>query len=490
MARKRNSLARRGKPSTSFQRQKIFPLKSGKKFKQTRKLRKKACKTVSDASFSMSYLTDSLVSTPIPNTKKSFKPSKIVDKATSSASDSVIVAGNVETADTSMEREASVCQDLSYKFRNDHIVDKVKPCDKASSDTVVGNKPLETIVIEDDDEEEEKTLTPIEVGENMLNLLEPTTSQKINIEEKDKEPNEIREKTINLNDTSAEDSDDIIILDETNFPSLPSPSVAPLTSANVQQITTRYPSKAPDYIPLFSNLGKAGSSKFVKRVQMKKRITKRIQPIAVSNKVKGTLRGTVSRATAGPSSAARDPGSSVVVASGPTMISGGEAASQASGDLRPIVIDGSNVAYAHGGGPDKIFSVKGIELVIDFFEKRGHKKIIAFVPQFRTKMNHSSDPRRLESLNEKGRVIFTPSRDVDGVHINSYDDTFILDYAAQHGGVVVTRDNYRDLINKKKEWREVIEKRILMHTFIGDDLMWPHDPLGREGPNLDQFLRF
>ena len=148
------------------------------------------------------------------------------------------------------------------------------------------------------------------------------------------------------------------------------------------------------------------------------------------------------------------------------------------------------MAYAHGGGAEKIFSVKGIELVIDFFEKRGHKKIIAFVPQFRTKMNHSSDPRRLESLNEKGRVIFTPSRDVDGVHINSYDDTFILDYAAQHGGVVVTRDNYRDLIDKKKEWREVIEKRILMHTFIGDDLMWPHDPLGRDGPNLDQFLRF
>ena len=85
---------------------------------------------------------------------------------------------------------------------------------------------------------------------------------------------------------------------------------------------------------------------------------------------------------------------------------------------------------------------------------------------------------------------FTPSRTVDGAHINSYDDTFILDYAAQHGAIVVTRDQYRDLINEKPEWREVIEKRILMQTFIGDDLMFPHDPLGRGGPNLDTFLRF
>ena len=37
---------------------------------------------------------------------------------------------------------------------------------------------------------------------------------------------------------------------------------------------------------------------------------------------------------------------------------------------------------------------------------------------------------------------------------------------------MVTRDKYRDLINQKPEWREVIKKRTLMKTFVGDDLMF------------------
>ena len=50
---------------------------------------------------------------------------------------------------------------------------------------------------------------------------------------------------------------------------------------------------------------------------------------------------------------------------------------------------------------------------------------------------------------------------------------------------------FRDLVNKKSEWTKVVAERILMPTFIGkNDLMWPHDPMGRHGPNLDQFLCF
>ena len=61
---------------------------------------------------------------------------------------------------------------------------------------------------------------------------------------------------------------------------------------------------------------------------------------------------------------------------------------------------------------------------------------------------------------------------------------------AKYGGVVITRDNFRDLVNKKSEWTKVVAERILMPTFIGENyLMWPHDPMGRHGPNLDQFLQ-
>ena len=57
--------------------------------------------------------------------------------------------------------------------------------------------------------------------------------------------------------------------------------------------------------------------------------------------------------------------------------------------------------------------------------------------------------------------------------------------------VLMSLSNPRDLTGKKAEWDEVIRARILMPTFVGsEDLMWPHDPLGRGGPTLDTFLAF
>ena len=38
------------------------------------------------------------------------------------------------------------------------------------------------------------------------------------------------------------------------------------------------------------------------------------------------------------------------------------------------MIDGSNVAMSHGN--NKVFSVKGIEIVVRYFEGRGHHKIV------------------------------------------------------------------------------------------------------------------
>ena len=130
-------------------------------------------------------------------------------------------------------------------------------------------------------------------------------------------------------------------------------------------------------------------------------------------------------------------------------------------------------------------------MVVDFFVKRGHDKIVAFIPQFRQKAGQVKDKQILVKLEKDGHVVFTPSREVGNKRITSYDDTFILDYAAKYDGVVITRDNYRDLVNKKSEWRKVVAERILMPTFLGEkDLMFPDDPMGRRGPNLDQFLSF
>ena len=54
----------------------------------------------------------------------------------------------------------------------------------------------------------------------------------------------------------------------------------------------------------------------------------------------------------------------------------------------------------------------------------------------------------------------------------------------------LTKDKFRDHANLKTEWDEVIRDRILMPTFVGDVVMWPEYPLGRNGPRLEEFLRF
>ena len=159
--------------------------------------------------------------------------------------------------------------------------------------------------------------------------------------------------------------------------------------------------------------------------------------------------------------------------------------------LRPIVIDGSNVAMLHG--LNKVFSTKGVQIVVDYFRQRGHTDIVAFVPEFRKRARLLSQPAIFERLESEGVLVYTPSRQVDGRRITPYDDNYILDRAAKTGGIVVTRDNFRDLKAEAQcnlERQEVIKKRILMPTFVKDDLMFSDDPMGRDGPSLERLLRF
>nr|XP_034826396.1 probable ribonuclease ZC3H12D [Maniola hyperantus] len=188
--------------------------------------------------------------------------------------------------------------------------------------------------------------------------------------------------------------------------------------------------------------------------------------------------------------------------------------------LRMVVIDGSNVAMQHSRG--RVFSVKGLKICIDYFVQRGHV-VRAFVPQFRCKAGKSTDGKLLSQLERQGLVVFTPSREIQGRLINSYDDrsvtTFILysvlretrvftplreiqgrlitsyddryivQCAAEFDSVIVSGDNYRDLLLENPRWRHVIENRLLQFTWVGDMIMFPRDPLGRSGPTLEQFLR-
>ncbi|XP_012294706.2 endoribonuclease ZC3H12A [Aotus nancymaae] len=160
-------------------------------------------------------------------------------------------------------------------------------------------------------------------------------------------------------------------------------------------------------------------------------------------------------------------------------------------DLRPVVIDGSNVAMSHGN--KEVFSCRGILLAVNWFLERGHTDITVFVPSWRKEQPRPDvpimDQHILRELEKKKILVFTPSRRVGGKRVVCYDDRFIVKLAYESDGIVVSNDTYRDLQGERQEWKRFIEERLLMYSFVNDKFMPPDDPLGRHGPSLDNFLR-
>jgi len=524
MAPKTTRVRKRGKCATSFRRDKINRVHSGKKFKQSKKLLRKKRKNISDSTFDIDELTQHTVSTPVGTLrgvvgKRKARPlngeqSILISGVMDDGDESTKVAGN-ETPS-----EGIICgpKNIMDMFRNEQsfsVIGLTEPSAGSSSvsDSVKGQTDQDNeqsvIVIDDDDD----TLTAVEeVGREMLQVVGcdndisgkaidqdiPDTPRTI-IKNMEKQPINDND-TIVIDDTIDDSGDDLLIVDQkiSNIPKL-------LSHGTVQQVLTRYPGTAPDFIPLqISHDPKAKSKVKRKKVNINKRKQRyhRLHDghseAAPAFIIGGVSQGEFTASSSGQTSQPevlrscgvldgnRHEGKNVI-SKGPTMLVGGADFQQIEG-LRPIVIDGSNVAMSHG--LHSVFSAKGIDLVVKYFASRGHQKIVAFVPQFRSKPNQSTDRELLEKLNKSGNLVYTPSREVGSKRITSYDDAFILDYAAMHGGIVVSRDNFRDLATEKAEWRAVVEERILMPTFIGDDVMFPNDPLGRNGPNLDEFLRF
>ncbi|KAH0512871.1 NEDD4-binding protein 1 [Microtus ochrogaster] len=157
-------------------------------------------------------------------------------------------------------------------------------------------------------------------------------------------------------------------------------------------------------------------------------------------------------------------------------------------DLKHIIIDGCNVALSHG--LNKFLSCRGIAIAVEYFWERGHRKITVFVPQSLTWPSPvATEQHFLTQLQELGILALTPSRTVFGERIYSRADRFILRLADQTGGVIVSNYTFREFVNESVSWREIIAKRLLQYTFVGDIFMVPDDPLGRNGPWLEDFLR-
>ncbi|KAG3261011.1 KH and NYN domain containing, transcript variant X1 [Ictidomys tridecemlineatus] len=157
-------------------------------------------------------------------------------------------------------------------------------------------------------------------------------------------------------------------------------------------------------------------------------------------------------------------------------------------DLRHIVIDGSNVAMVHG--LQHYFSSRGIAIAVQYFWDRGHRDITVFVPQWRfSKDAKVRESHFLQKLYSLSLLSLTPSRVMDGKRISSYDDRFMVKLAEETNGIIVSNDQFRDLAEESDKWMAIIRERLLPFTFVGNHFMVPDDPLGRNGPTLDEFLK-
>lgn len=65
------------------------------------------------------------------------------------------------------------------------------------------------------------------------------------------------------------------------------------------------------------------------------------------------------------------------------------------------------------------FSVKGLKICIDYFEKMGHE-VKAVVPQFR--MHKCTDSAAMFELHRTGKIVITPCKNLPGKFTISYDD--------------------------------------------------------------------
>ena len=147
------------------------------------------------------------------------------------------------------------------------------------------------------------------------------------------------------------------------------------------------------------------------------------------------------------------------------------------GDLRLIVIDGPNVAWARGFRLN--CSAKRLEIAYKFFREKGHNVAI-FLPRKMFTCARLEDQVILTALEEKEALFI--------VQDLAYDDLMIIEYANQKKGIIISNDKYREILETHPEWEDQILNRTLQFTWAIDTFIIATDPFGRNGPSLDQIL--
>ena len=100
-------------------------------------------------------------------------------------------------------------------------------------------------------------------------------------------------------------------------------------------------------------------------------------------------------------------------------------------------------------------------------------------------------PEMCESLwCDWNRFIDVFGRWVGNQRIVVDDDENILDYASSKGGVILSKDQFRDAYQKWPHYRDVIKNRLIQFNFIADDIIFSGHPLGERGPRIEKIWTF
>jgi hypothetical protein len=141
-----------------------------------------------------------------------------------------------------------------------------------------------------------------------------------------------------------------------------------------------------------------------------------------------------------------------------------------------VVIDGQNIAFAHGREKNgkALFSYDGLGIVAEFLYRRRCKPVIV-LPSFWLKERYTSkydDNKVIERLEAYGIFLSVKTK-----NSNKVDDLFILNYAFNNNACVLTNDKFRDKLEKLSEnenaeeyalWSQWLSLNRIGFSFSGD----------------------
>ena len=162
-------------------------------------------------------------------------------------------------------------------------------------------------------------------------------------------------------------------------------------------------------------------------------------------------------------------------------------------DYRKIVIDGLNICHEYSkhliGIPYIKFSAEGLNVVYEHLKKMGYKdeKIVIIMKQIPRR--YESERRIAQKLEDKNVLHYAPSRRLGQGYIQSDDDLFILKTAKILNAIVLSNDQFQKEKINHPEYSDVIDNCVIQPRFISGKLILPDDPLGKNGPKLEEFLR-